>query len=74
MRVPTGQMVPGPQEPVEQNRVKMGDGEQQQCSGFLGILMRSGWRTWMGDGENRKKCGWLGGGRQGARVLVFRGK
>lgn len=26
MRVPTGQMIPGPQEPVEQNGVKMGDG------------------------------------------------
>lgn len=55
MRVSTGRMVPGPQEPVEQDRVKMGDREQQRCSGFLEILTRSRRRTWVGDGENRKK-------------------
>lgn len=51
----------GPQkQPVEQKRMKMGDREQQWCSGFLVV------GTW--------KSGWKGREGRALRVLIFRGK
>ena len=42
----------GPQkEPVTQNRVKMGDREQQWCSGFLGV------RTYGRVGRKQERVG-----------------
>lgn len=72
IRVPTGQMVPGSQESVEQKRVKMGDREPQQCSGFVGILTRSSRRSWVGDVRTERSVDGMGG--QGAGVLTLRGK